>query len=200
LRPYSSWRRKKLSGSSGARFSLRPSGARSSHWYMRQSPSRPRARRVGVEDDAFVEREGAHPGRLLGIGRPVGTGRGGPLDERPLWRSSAPELKSNVRKLYSPAPDCRCSSRRRPGSRSRSRCRTTTPTGRPSPSAACTLPVPHASIGPVFAGIRSGEGWRVPDTCQIKQAARPRAPTQRPGLTGTEVRLCKAHHNHPAPA
>src|SRR5512144_628288 len=35
--PYSSWRRHQTS------FSLRPMGARSSHWYMPQSPSRPRA-------------------------------------------------------------------------------------------------------------------------------------------------------------
>jgi gluconolactonase len=40
---YSSWRRKKLIGSSAARSSLRPRGARSSHWYMPQSPSSPRA-------------------------------------------------------------------------------------------------------------------------------------------------------------
>jgi hypothetical protein len=40
---YSSWRRKKLIGASGARSSLRPRGARSSHWYMPQSPSSPRA-------------------------------------------------------------------------------------------------------------------------------------------------------------
>jgi hypothetical protein len=39
---YSSWRRKKLSGSPGPRASLRPRGARSSHWYMPQRPSRPR--------------------------------------------------------------------------------------------------------------------------------------------------------------
>jgi len=40
---YSSCRRKKLSGSSAPRASFRPRGARSSHWYMPQRPSRPRA-------------------------------------------------------------------------------------------------------------------------------------------------------------
>ena len=40
---YSSWRRNQLSGSSGPRPSFRPCGARSSHWYMPQRPSRPRA-------------------------------------------------------------------------------------------------------------------------------------------------------------
>ena len=40
---YSSWRRNQLSGSSGPRASFRPRGARSSHWYMPHSPSRPRA-------------------------------------------------------------------------------------------------------------------------------------------------------------
>src|SRR5207248_1714642 len=42
-RLYSSCRRNQLSGSSGPRVSLRPRGARSSHWYMPQRPSRPRA-------------------------------------------------------------------------------------------------------------------------------------------------------------
>jgi hypothetical protein len=36
---YSSWRRNQNPGS----FSLRPRGARSSHWYVPQSPSNPRA-------------------------------------------------------------------------------------------------------------------------------------------------------------
>src|SRR5690349_9392570 len=36
---YSSWRRKKLSGSPGPRASFRPRGARSSHWYMPHRPS-----------------------------------------------------------------------------------------------------------------------------------------------------------------
>ena len=40
---YSSWRRNQLSGSPGPRASFRPRGARSSHWYMPQRPSRPRA-------------------------------------------------------------------------------------------------------------------------------------------------------------
>jgi hypothetical protein len=40
---YSSCRRNQLSGASGVRASLRPSGARSSHWYMPQRPSSPRA-------------------------------------------------------------------------------------------------------------------------------------------------------------
>ena len=38
---YSSWRRYQLA--SGVRDSLRPRGARSSHWYMPQRPSSPRA-------------------------------------------------------------------------------------------------------------------------------------------------------------
>ena len=52
---YSSWRRHQRP------VSLRPRGARSSHWYMPQRPSRPaRVRRVGVVDDAVLEHERAH--------------------------------------------------------------------------------------------------------------------------------------------
>ena len=40
---YSSWRRKKFSGASSVLASLRPRGARSSHWYMPHRPSSPRA-------------------------------------------------------------------------------------------------------------------------------------------------------------
>ena len=40
---YSSCRWNQLSGASGVRASLRPRGARSSHWYMPQRPSSPRA-------------------------------------------------------------------------------------------------------------------------------------------------------------
>ena len=43
LLSYSSWRRKKLRGSSSVRASFRPRGVRSSHWYMPHRPSRPRA-------------------------------------------------------------------------------------------------------------------------------------------------------------
>ena len=42
-RLYSSWRRNQFRGSSAARDSFRPCGVRSSHWYMPQRPSRPRA-------------------------------------------------------------------------------------------------------------------------------------------------------------
>jgi hypothetical protein len=40
---YSSWRRNQLRGASSVRVSFRPRGARSSHWYMPQRPSTPRA-------------------------------------------------------------------------------------------------------------------------------------------------------------
>src|SRR6266545_2001265 len=39
---------------------------------------------VGVVDDAVLERERAHAGSLLRVGRPVRAGRGGPLGEWPL--------------------------------------------------------------------------------------------------------------------
>jgi hypothetical protein len=64
--------------------SLRPLGARSSHWNMPQRTSSPRIGRISVVNDTVFERERAHPGCLTRICRRIGPDRGRHLGDRTL--------------------------------------------------------------------------------------------------------------------
>ena len=72
--------RTRRGGATSTPVSLRPLGARSSHWYMPQRiVQSARIGGVGVVDDAILQHEGAHARPFARVGRHVGPGHGGAL-------------------------------------------------------------------------------------------------------------------------